>query len=732
MASPIAKSGTLERTPRGYAMDVEAAMGTDPVRAIVELVTNADDAYTRLAGPRKGKIRIEVERRRYRRPTTIKVLDRAVGMSADEMELSLGREGDRTSGFESGVEVRGLLGRGAKDIVQFGPASWTSHKDGFVTEFRRIYRNGPTPRWELTAPLPARGRGTTVELEVQPQLTVPSHVSLARKRRRHYQLRPILADRSGREVVLVDVGQKREEHLVYLQPLGRPLVEGEWIDVPGFDQRVQTWLWEASESLDDGEPREYWQHSVVIESRRAAYDVYDGRYARDPWFGRLFGRVDAPGIAALIAEFDASLEQGREPPVTNPLRLIRRDRQGLAREHPFTAALIAAIERVLEPHIRRLKDDADAGGGAVTQETRQRFKRLGKLLSELAAEEEMPPAVGEGEGSDPPLGLTVIPTSQLVAPGRAASFFLRYRPAEPIVQHNVECHVSVLKGGDRLSTALLLSARGDWCSATFRTAPLERGETALLTFSANEYEANGLATCGDRPVPDVNELRFEHRSYSVRDGQPRRIRLLAPWSDVADEVDVQLRTRGDPAVRILEHDVGFQYDESRECGALGVLVVGSRVGASGVIEARVGEQAAVCDVAITAPGTSGFDIELLEDPGIKQRAFIVDSRLIVNASHPSVARYLGARAAGWPGQHDVHFRTMCAEMVASTFARWAVLNRKDPPREAARLLTEYQALVDRVAARVHAVLVSSAEARHQRNPRSDRPPTASSPDAHRG
>ena len=40
-----AKSGKLVVTQRAISQDAEQAMRGDPVRALIELITNADDAY---------------------------------------------------------------------------------------------------------------------------------------------------------------------------------------------------------------------------------------------------------------------------------------------------------------------------------------------------------------------------------------------------------------------------------------------------------------------------------------------------------------------------------------------------------------------------------------------------------------------------------------------------------------------------------------------------------------
>ena len=106
MVENATRRGTLERTRRAREQDLALVMGNDPLRAIIELVTNADDAYeAMLKGPRR-KIRVEVERHRGS-PTIISVRDQAESMTRTQAEERLGKEGGRTSGFERGDDRRG-------------------------------------------------------------------------------------------------------------------------------------------------------------------------------------------------------------------------------------------------------------------------------------------------------------------------------------------------------------------------------------------------------------------------------------------------------------------------------------------------------------------------------------------------------------------------------------------------------------------------------------------------
>ena len=109
----------VEYGGRAFAQDASNAMKGDIVRGLVELITNCDDAY----GDVDGKIRIEVEHRKNK-PWKVIVRDRAAGMRKEKMVKAIGGLGGRTSGFEHGKDVRGNLGRGAKDLAAFGPVTF--------------------------------------------------------------------------------------------------------------------------------------------------------------------------------------------------------------------------------------------------------------------------------------------------------------------------------------------------------------------------------------------------------------------------------------------------------------------------------------------------------------------------------------------------------------------------------------------------------------------------------
>src|SRR4030042_273422 len=104
----VLEEGTIPVDPRHLKMQSAQAIRS-VLDALVELVTNSDDAYG--PGEERGKIIITVTRERGERSGIIVVKDRAGGMTLDEMKQKILRYG----AFSAGERRRGFMGRGAKD-----------------------------------------------------------------------------------------------------------------------------------------------------------------------------------------------------------------------------------------------------------------------------------------------------------------------------------------------------------------------------------------------------------------------------------------------------------------------------------------------------------------------------------------------------------------------------------------------------------------------------------------
>ena len=708
----------VQVTPRAQRQDAELAMGSDPMNAIVELVTNCDDAYLARGSSRREKIRIELERHRIE-PTKIVVKDRAGGMSVQELENRLGKMGERTSGFETGAERRGLFGRGAKDIVHFGPARWESVKAGKLSYLELLFDGRFTGQAEVgvLGEAPRGRRGTVATLGVQPRFRVPLHETLLKKLRNHYALRPLLLDVKGREVLLGDMSQGREDKVRFELPKA-DLIEDVSLPIPGYEnQQVSLELYKASEPLsEEGEDREYWRHSILVRSGRAAYEIFDGgKFSREPYAShlrRIYGYVSVPGINELIRAFDDAEETGDAPDDRNPLRLVRRDRRGLASrgDHPFVEALYSLLEDALEPHLERLKKAAEEAEGAISDDARRRWDRAGNELAKLMDE------VGSGGGASgnlPPVGLSLIPSVRVVEPGDAARVLARYRPKENDRFDGALPMVEVVESdeeGEHAPVSMSLESRTGYFSRTYTVSGREEESVSEIVVRIGADEERALVEWRGRPAPTVGRLEFAHAKFSIKDGQERWVLLLAPWDLVTTTSEqVHLSINGDPSITMPQGLLGmFIYDEERDAGLCRIRVRGQGVGSRARLTATLGEDVAETEIGVTSAGVAGIKIEVKEFE-IDQRAWLDAGTLFVNAKDRTVRRYLGAKRKGWPGQNSIHFNVMLAEVIVEAASRSQLQRSETELRDALTLFGRQIALMRKWLPSIQRALVPEAD-----------------------
>ena len=718
MAKTRSRVIDIEVTARAQRQDAELAMGSDPMNAIIELVTNSDDAYLALDSPRRGKIKIEVERHRQE-PTRITVSDRAGGMSYDELEERLGAVGRRTSGFETGAMRRGLFGRGAKDIVHFGQAEWKSVRGGRSSYLRLLYKGRFIGKAEIgRLSLPSdRKAGTDARLDVEPRFTVPKHDNLLRKLRNHYALRPILQD-ARREVLLVDVSRDRTDRVRFEPPKGTQIVDEE-LPIPGYPGKTVTLsLHESSEPLaEEREDRDYWHHSILITSGRAAYEIFDGgRFARAPYgfyLRRLWGHASVPGIGELIRSFDDAEEADETPDKGNPIRLVRRDRKGLVprKAHRFVDALYGVLEQALEPHLEKMKKAAEDAVGRIDEGTRQRWNEAGSALAKLMEEEE---GAGEGvEGRLPPIGLSLIPQVRIVEPEANARVWVRYRPPKTDEYTMTTPVVGILQtdeNNDQRKEDIRLENRGGYFGGTCTVAGTGRKDGAVIEITARigTEEKTSLVEWRHRPDPEIDRLMFQNASFVVKDGQERRITLWSPWDLVTEGDDAaRLSITGDSNITLPGGlSERFVYDEKRELGLCAIRVRGHGVGSRAKLVATLGDQEAETEIRVTTAGVAGIQVEL-ESAKIPQRARLDAGTLFLNTQDPSVRRYLGAKSQNYPGQRTIPFNVMLAEIMVEVASR-SVLLRSTETISRLELFGRHEEQMRKWLPAIHRVLVPKA------------------------
>jgi hypothetical protein len=690
-------AGNMVYSPRALEQDASEAMRGDIVRGLIEAITNADDAYARM-GDVTGKIVVEVEHRRGAE-WTVRVKDRATGMTQQEMRDKLIHLGGRSSGFESGENVRGNLGRGAKDLVAFGPALFESVRDEQHSALRLMpdgsYQEPPsrrraTPEDRQRLGIP-RGNGTVVTVVVRPNIRCPNHSTLRRKLSQHFQLRDIITDRR-REVVLVNLNAADERDRLRFDVEETETLRSVPLTLEGYPA-VAAFLeiGRLPERCDGTASDPYRPCGILIKGRRAVYDNTLFSYENSPYAAFLHGRLVCEHIDTLAREYDDRSTRSVPHTADNPIPLISRTRDSLRREHPFYVALSRAAESILREVVREEEERARRHAVMVENDrTRRDLDRMAREAARFIEEElrnaeadELPPT-GPGPGTAPALALIPGEAVAYLGENRTLTIVANSAGLEPesrvTVTMDPQGVVELIDG----PTVVLVPhrRRDDVLVGQIRIQPLVP-EITLLQCELVGRTAEALVEVREErrvvePPEPPTTLEFERPRYRVGWNRTKTLVLRAPRDQWAEGAVVNVSSSSSGLVVVggriaMEFDLGLGYAVGR------VKVEGRALGAEGTIRAVLGRHVAECRASV-ARDEEGPSIQFaIEDrDGGKYRALWEEREdatsgdririLVIQARHPALQRYLGS-APEFPGQNTSLARAVMAEIIADNVCR---------------------------------------------------------------
>jgi len=709
------------------------------VDALVELITNSDDAY----GTDKGKIVVEVTRRRGETVGEVLVKDRAGGMTVQEMNQKILRYG----AFGASEKARGFMGRGAKDIVALGIAAFESIKDGKVhcvqisPEFdAKVMKSirATQKDYEEFGIKPGKG-GVRVTLQVSKAGKVPQHETLLRDLQRHYALRDILR---RREVRLCDGRRGREEVVTYTQPAGEMVMEeSHSFDPPYEGAKARLILFqspvELSTDLSEG---------IIVCDEKAVHEVT--RLApdldQDPIGRRFFGRLECEHIRKLQLEYESFRSRSETPPDWNSVDIVDPNRRtGLDRsDHPFVKKLFSWAEALLRKEVDRLRaEERRESQAQPTDETKRRLKELSRVVADHLKEriegEALGPRTPEEASALFQEGVLLNPQFEKLQVGEkrqlaytVVSFGDADDPKKVTVSHDVD---AIRVTPERPS---LRRQRRDpeRLTAYFEVEGIK--PCPLVTLTVQYGSDLILPVSRHLEVVETEDpykhfpygVAFEKQRYTVHHNGQRTLRFVAKgrkyrkvdWTETtlleSSDPDSVVILRGNiPKVEVIDHDI-WRGD---------VLVKGYGVGKHATI-------------SLSVPTTDGKEIttarvevsELEEDPEVGVEIVIVPesggqwraswdksrrNRLNIYGGHPVLSRYRGTEQDGFPGEKQAHFKVLIAEIVAEKVVQRILEQRIEAnPRmyeEPNKLFFAYSEELTAFLPMAHRIMLSESEAR---------------------
>lgn len=339
-------------------IDIDSRRFASVEKALVELITNSDDSYTRLeqaGGQVSGLVRVQYERHRH--GALLSVADQAEGLPFDKACAILSYGGAHSLLAQGRAGGRGYFGRGLKQAIFGLGYGWleTIH-DGRLTRielFRGedgayLYDDGGHDR-EATAAdrerlgIPANGSRVAIVVD-SPQASISQFGALVHALASNIYLRDVLARRAVEVLHLKDgVEIERSARVRFEEPPAVVLIGP---DAPGqFQYERQSWPFTLTlkralggELSPRGDER---TSGLLVLSGTAVLDCQFFDYENQVGTEYLFGTLRCPALVAQLAAGEA---------------VISDERAGLNPRAPVVAALARAVSRMIAPHVQAEQD----------------------------------------------------------------------------------------------------------------------------------------------------------------------------------------------------------------------------------------------------------------------------------------------------------------------------------------------------------------------------------------
>lgn len=539
----MSRSGKIIYSDFAFKTDAKEAMRGKIDRALVELITNADDAYGDVAGPIEVHIDSAVE------PFTFiaTVTDRAIGITAGDMISAFTTMGGRSSKLNKGGSSRGLFGRGAKDVAVFGKVIFKAIKDGKYSELE-LTNDGDYNFSAEDMPATAENynmlglnegeNGLSASVFVQKSIDFPKPIDLQAQLRNNAQLRDLIL---RREVNFYDFRQPSlSGRLVSSLPIGSVIFETEF-SLPGFSGKTKLVLRKLPEA-QSGSISETSAHGILVKTGMSTIE------------NTLFGLENRPGsklIAGevLVPQIIDVVKKELELDSDSAFSILTKNRDGLQKKHPLYAALRDAIVQHVLPELDKIANDgksAQKQGAELDQALKVAAASIKSdlmvILKDIDDEEPTTPVIPSQ--SD----FVAIPGMLVVVPGANFSVSLRYQgegiKSSVLVKQNSslsEIQVENLLDDDEVDLEWRDHPRLDCKIATISmVAPKAIGDYSLVFAMGDKNATVGISVRERKMTADPAPLTLEFYPDRVTasPGKGKNILLRAPIEFANEEIAI--------------------------------------------------------------------------------------------------------------------------------------------------------------------------------------------------
>ena len=352
--------------PRAYNF-MKATAITNITDALIELITNCDDAYQKNADtiPRPFKIDIKIDYTENDNSCgKVSVTDYACGLTAEQMHKCFTIVGM----YNSDEKVRGFFSRGAKDISALGDVTFECIKDNKYSKLI-VFEDSTTKFDAINEPVTSEliektkfsHNGTRVTIEINKTFTINEPAFYFNKFPKTLSIRNIMNSSSHQIRVTTTNHSKepdRDEIVHYKFPNGKILLDLIYT-VPRYNVKAHFVIFKYDTPYTGSLDKRFNESGFIISSGNVIHDLetFDRIFNFNPDLRYLYGTIHCDYINTLLHDFDRNKHQPLNPfPFIDPNRI-----GGMHRKHPFHKSLISVpiskIEEILTELDKGKNDD---------------------------------------------------------------------------------------------------------------------------------------------------------------------------------------------------------------------------------------------------------------------------------------------------------------------------------------------------------------------------------------
>jgi hypothetical protein len=527
-------SRKLQYADRVALQQADQAIRKDVLRALVEIITNSNDSYSRLEDKGYkvgGEIMIDVWRKH--KNSIIRVRDFAEGMDDKRMDKVVGTYGEATSGMKEDLHVRGMWGRGLKDaIFGLGYGYVNSIRDDVLYRSSLLLKEG-VPTFDLDEPIPATeelrtkygipdGNGTVIEIVVSREdVKIPQFENMRNYLQRHFELRTIMANQSRLIIQrhLTGTDKIREEHVLSYKPPKGEMVLDEQFEIEGYPATAHLQLLRSNIQLSTrGEEGDYADAGLLVISQGTVISLTMLKFENDPYASFFYGSLECDYLHDLL--------KNDEPVLT-------ATRDGINWSLPFAKALKQAVESRIEPLVQVEREHAIQDEQIkLDKQLRKKLDKTVRELNVIASSELSERRTSDGKQEPPPSGLEFAPVRMFVQTGQLVTLTLRAHLSEKIHDGATVFVVSNNPEVDVLTPKVKIEATKEHPNIGI----------AKIQVEGKQVGNEGIVTAylGDNKAQAVVQVRS--RKEEVEETQPRKHHGLF--------TDIRFDDRMDPRQRV--------------------------------------------------------------------------------------------------------------------------------------------------------------------------------------